>query len=127
MNVICLTGRLCNEIEPRVTPNGKTIASFSLAVRKDQENTNFFRCVAFGKIADNIIAYFHKGSMIALTGSLDTNKWTDKEGHNRESTSILVNGFSFVESKGTQNVVQTELPPDPLKVDFDDTDAELPF
>lgn len=126
MNVVCLTGRLCNDIEPRVTSNGKTVASFNLAVQKDKENTNFFRCVAFGKTADNIVAFFHKGSMMAITGSLGSNKWEDKEGHKRESVSVLVNGFSFVESKQSASS-RTELPPDELRVDFDDADEELPF
>lgn len=64
MNNVNLMGRLCGEIELKRTQNGNVCTNFSLAVDRyanGNKTTDFIRCVAWGKTAENIGKFFHKG------------------------------------------------------------------
>ena len=133
MNKTILSGRLCADPEVRVGASGNAIASFNLAVdrrfkRDGDADADFFKCVAFGKTAEFIEHYFHKGNKILIEGEVRNNNYTDKDGKMVYGTQILVNAVEFGESKAASQATQ---PTTPSADDFNKVDPstqeELPF
>lgn len=104
MNLAILMGRLTDTPELRKTANGISVTSFAIAVDRrfktgDERQTDFINCVAWRQTAEFIANYFQKGSMIAVEGTIQTRKYTDKDGNNRTATEITVNQAHFCGSK----------------------------
>ena len=107
MNNIQILANMTKDIELKYTPSGLAIGAFGIAYnerRKQQDGsygdvTHFFDCTAFGKTAENINAYFHKGSKILIDGSLDYQSWKNQEGQTRSKVGIKVNSFDFIDRK----------------------------
>lgn len=136
MNKAILIGNLGKDPEVRSTPSGTVVANFSLATserRKDEEHTEWHRCVAFNRTAEVIGEHLTKGSKIAVEGRIQTRKWTDKDGNDRYSTEILVDRFEFVESKGAHKPAERaeraapEPEPEERAHAHDPFDDEIPF
>ena len=101
MNTINLMGRLTRDPEIRYT-TGKdpvAVAKFTLAVRRNQEQTDFIDCEAWAGTAEMVEKYFSKGMMMAVTGSLQIDNWETKEGEKRRSAVVNVRSSYFCESK----------------------------
>lgn len=87
------TGRLT--MEPNVRYNSvknaddqteeRVVASYNLAVTRsyNQQTADFFRCIAFGKNAQFVEKYLHKGTKISICGHLQSGNYTDKDGIRR--------------------------------------------
>ena len=104
MNSVQLIGRLTRDPEVRYTDGGVSIARFSLAVERrfKQENgadADFINIVSFGKTADFIEKYFHKGMKVALNGRIQTGSYTDKDGKKVYTTDVIAENVEFCESK----------------------------
>ena len=134
MNSVQLIGRLTRDPEIRYTDGGASIARFSLAVdrRFKQENgadADFINIVAFGKTAEFIEKYFHKGMKIALNGRIQTGSYTDKDGKKVYTTDVVAENVEFCESKG--NSANNDAPAPASDGDFmsvpDGIEDELPF
>lgn len=134
MNSVQLIGRLTRDPEVRYTDGGASIARFSLAVERrfKQENgadADFINIVSFGKTAEFIEKYFHKGMKIALNGRIQTGSYTDKDGKKVYTTDIVAENVEFCESKGTSS--NNYAPAPASDGDFmnvpDGIDDELPF
>lgn len=121
-----IAGRITNNLELKTTTSQKPVLSFSVAVNRDKEHTDFLNCVAFGKTAETITMYFGKGSNILVDGQITTRKWTDQQGNNRTSTEILVNRFDFVDPKPKVEPTDQNQFPAPEVITPVDDDA-LPF
>ena len=134
MNSVQLIGRLTRDPEIRYTDGGASIARFGLAVdrRFKQENgadADFINIVSFGKTAEFIEKYFHKGMKIALNGRIQTGSYTDKDGKKVYTTDVVAENVEFCESKG--NSANNDAPAPASDGDFmsvpDGIDEELPF
>ena len=134
MNSVQLIGRLTRDPEIRYTDGGASIARFCLAVdrRFKQENgadADFINIVAFGKTAEFIEKYFHKGMKIALNGRIQTGSYTDKDGKKVYTTDVVAENVEFCESKG--NSANNDAPAPASDGDFmsvpDGIEDELPF
>jgi len=105
LNTVVLMGRLSDKPELRKTPGDVSVTSFTIAIDKgyakpgQERQTNWIDCVAWRQTADFITNYFDKGSMIAVTGSLQTRTYTDKNGSNRKAVEVVVDTASFCGSK----------------------------
>ncbi|MBR2590022.1 MAG: single-stranded DNA-binding protein [Clostridia bacterium] len=103
LNNISVMGRLTADPEVRQTPNGVSVCSFTIAndkdFKRDGDAPNWIDCVAWRNNAEFIGKYFKKGSLIVVTGSLQTRQYQDKNGNNRKATEIVVNQQYFAESK----------------------------
>lgn len=126
MNVVILMGRLTKDPEIRATQSGDQVASFTLAVPKGKDATNFFRCTAFGRTAEFLEKYGRKGTKFITEGQLDINKW-EKDGQKHEVPCIIVNRCEFAESKNSQPEPKPEPKKDELVDVPADLDDELPF
>jgi single-strand DNA-binding protein len=108
INKVILLGNLGKDPEVRATPQGMTIARFSLATgerKKDQsgqwvEHTEWHNIVTFGKTAENCQRFLKKGRQVFVEGRIRTNKWQDKEGKDRYTTEILADTVQFVGGRG---------------------------
>lgn len=109
LNKVVLAGRVTADIELKQTPSGVSVASFSIAVNRRyvskgsdtqaQPQADFINVTAWRTTAEFISKYFHKGSAICITGSIQTRKWQDQQGNNRYSTEVVADEAMFVESK----------------------------
>ena len=101
MNSVSLAGRLTSDPRTKMTSSDLMIASFTLAVdRKGKDKgADFIPCKAFGKTAETIAQYVKKGSMIGITGRIQTGSYDAKDGTKRYTTDVMVNEFYFLESK----------------------------
>lgn len=122
LNSVNLQGRLVRDPDVREITGGKKLATFTLAVDKGKDATDFIDCQAFDRTADTIGSYVHKGDMIVVTGRLSINLWKDKEGKNRKDYRVTVYDVNFcgprkTEEKPKESQGFVELP----------DDGELPF
>ena len=105
INICAIQGRLTYEPELKSTTGGTNVTSFQVAVDRNyqasgkEREADFIDCVAWGKTAEFITSWFHKGSMIAVDGSIQTRNYTDKNGNKRKAVEVVVNNASFCESK----------------------------
>lgn len=106
MNKCVLMGRLTRDPEIRVN-NDKTVARFSIAVDRrfkrdgDDQTADFINCVAFGKTAEFVEKYAHKGTKFVVEGRIQTGSYTNKDGVRVYTTDIVVEQLEFAESKAS--------------------------
>lgn len=105
INMVALMGRLTYEPELRKTPSDVSVLRFQVACDRSyqragaERQADFIDCVAWRQTAEFISRYFHKGSMIAVEGTIQTSNYTDKNGNNRKQIEVLANNVSFCGSK----------------------------
>jgi single-strand DNA-binding protein len=105
MNKVFLTGRLTADAELRTTTSGKSVTTFSLAVNDgfgEKQKAYFFNVVVWGKGAEAVANYTHKGSKVAVTGKLTSRSYDDKNGNKRTAIEVvadMMGGVEFLDSK----------------------------
>lgn len=104
LNSIIISGRLTKTPELRSTKDGAAVTSFTVAVDCDytgggDKQTDFIDCVAWRQTAEFISRYFGKGQFITVQGSLQSRKYTDRDGNKRTAWEIVVNHAYFCGSK----------------------------
>ncbi len=99
INSCVLMGRLTRDPEKRYTADNTPVTSFSIAVNRDKDRSDFFDCVAWRQTGEFVAKYFGKGDMIAVRGRIQNRDWTDKNGNARRSTEIIADEVSFCGSK----------------------------
>ena len=143
INNVVLMGRLVATPELRSTGTGVSVASFTIAVERayakagEQRQADFIDCVAWRQTAEFITRYFQKGSMIAVTGNIQTRNYQDKHGNKRKAVEVVVDNASFCGSKaesGTTGGYTAPAAPAPSfasasESDFEEIteDDDLPF
>ena len=111
MNNIILIGRLTAVPELKYTQNGTAYTRFSIAVdRPVEKQADFINIVAWNKTAEFVCKYFGKGQRIALTGSVRTGSYTDRNGIKHYTFDVWANNVEFCESKSNSAPVQTAQP-----------------
>ena len=108
MNKVILMGNLTRDPEIRYSQgeNSLAIARFSIAVnrrfsRHGDTDTDFFNCTAFGKQAEFVEKYFKQGSRMLLTGRVQNDNYTNKNGERVYSVQIMADEIEFAERKST--------------------------
>lgn len=99
MNNVTLTGRLTKDIEIRKTNSNKSVASFTIAVRKDKETSDFINCVAWEHTADFLSRYAWKGARVGIQGSISTRSYDDRDGNKRYVTEVLAKTVEILDKK----------------------------
>lgn len=112
VNKVILVGNLGKDPELRYMPDGSPVANFSLATSsswKDKasgekrEETEWHRCVVYGKLAEIVSEYGKKGREVYASGRLKTRKWQDQSGADKYATEIVVDEFQLLGSNGQAN------------------------
>ncbi len=114
MNKVILMGRLTRDPDVRYSAGSsdqqQAYARYTLAVdrrmRRDNNDPNaqtadFISCVAFGRSAQFAEQYLHKGTKVAVTGRIQTGKYTNKDGQTVYTTDVVVEDQEFAESKAS--------------------------
>lgn len=135
MNTINLIGNICNDLELKSTQSGKTVLNFNLAVKRpfSKETTDFIPMVAWGQNAEFLSKYGRKGSKVAVSGTLTTRKYQDKDGNNRTTYEVVCDSVELVGGKPDNEAQQQSYIPDAYKPTeeapkFEDVqDDNLPF
>ncbi len=106
-NKVVLIGRLTKDIELKYIPNsGKAVTQTTLAVdnpfKKDEQGNrqaDFINIVVWGKQAENLANFMHKGSQIAVSGRIQTRNYQNKEGNKVYITEVVADEVQFLDSK----------------------------
>lgn len=105
MNKVVLIGRLTAKPELRYTNSQVEFTRFAIAVNRGYKSedgkteTDFINVLAWRNLASNISKYFDKGSLIAIEGRLQTNRYEDKDGNTKYTMEVVAEAFDFIESK----------------------------
>lgn len=105
-------GRLTRKPELKVTGGGTSVTRFTLAIDRDfkDENGNrkadFPNMVAWGKMAENFCTFADKGRLVGVTGRLETRTYDDKDGKRVYVTEVVINNFSFLDSRNQNQQAQ---------------------
>ena len=112
MNSVNIMGRIATDLALRpVRSSAGVVLNFRVAVDRyagGGKVTDFIRCTAWGKTAERICTYLTKGNMIAITGSLTTGDYIDRNGIRRFTTDIFVRDFYFTGDKFRKNKNEDE-------------------
>jgi len=101
MNSVNITGKIGRDLELRVTPGGKSVTEFSVAV-KDGKDTHWIDVVAWEKTADNCVEYLHKGSSVGVSGAFQVDQW-EKDGQKRSKVKVRAFRVDFLDPKNTES------------------------
>lgn len=127
MNKVIISGRTTADIELKTTPNGTSVASFTVAVDYgygEKKQTSFLDVVAWQKQAENAARYVHKGDRVIIDGRLQTRVYESK-GLTRKVAEIIANEIEFIETKKNNDAAPA---PIPYNANFESLDDdELPF
>ena len=136
INKVILVGNCGKEPETRFMPNGTAVTQVTLATAEQwkdkqtgekQERTEWHNLKFFGKLAEIVGEYVKKGQQIYVEGKLRTEKWQDKQGQDRYTTSIICDDLQMLGSRpsgGQQGQPQPSSQPAPVDDSFDD---DIPF
>jgi len=107
LNSVNLVGRMAKDPELKQSKAGKPYCKFSIVVNdyntQTKENEgSFFNCIVFGKSAETVNKYFHKGDPAGVTGKLTQNRWVDDNGKKRSSVEIIALTVSFIPQKSSK-------------------------
>lgn len=136
LNHVVLMGRLTKDPETNFIQNSNSsVTRFSLAVERDYKAANeerkadFINCTAWNKTGEFVSKYFKKGSLIAVSGSIETGSYTNKDGAKVYTTEVRVAKASFTGEKTGEKAADTPEPsPDEGFMSIPDgIDEELPF
>jgi single-strand DNA-binding protein len=112
MNNILIHGRMVKDPDTNYFNEGKCITKFTVATDRrfgDKDGkrvSDFFNCFCFGKQAEIIDKWFKKGDGITVQGEMQNNRYTDKDGNNRDFWQIKVDAFDFEFAKKGGDVVE---------------------
>ena len=127
MNSIKIQGRLTKDPEQKVGSSGAEYVKFTVAVdrkRSKEKAVDYFDCTAFQQTGAFVAKYFAKGDGILVSGRMESDKFTDKEGKNRTTWGVSVEDVEFPLGKGRSeqsNTVPSEATPTAAN------DGDLPF
>lgn len=108
MNNVVLTGRLTADPTVKVTQSGMKVCTFTLAVNKDKDHTDFPQIVCFGKTAENLNIYQRKGSLIGVNGRLQTRTYDRQDGTKAYVTEVFAGVIEYLSSKSENDAKQAQ-------------------
>lgn len=105
INSVVLVGRLTKDPELRYSASNVPMVYFTLAVNRNfvdqngQKGADFVSCVVFRKLAENLVKYQHKGSLIGVVGRIATRNFQNNTGGTTYVTEVVADSIQFLESK----------------------------
>jgi len=129
VNKVIYAGRIATDLKLGKTKNDKSFIFFNIAVdRKNSDKTDFINCIAWNKIAENLVKYQTKGNFVIVEGSTETYK--DK--NNNNNSRCLIENITYTQNNKNENSNQnTMVSPIEESNDYSTedliTDDDLPF
>ena len=102
MNKAVLFGRLTKDVDLRTTPSGRSVAMLTLAidrpVTKDgNKEADFIPVVLWGKTAEAVARYVHKGQRLLVEGRIQVRSYDGKDGQKRYATEVVADKAEFID------------------------------
>jgi single-strand DNA-binding protein len=102
-----LIGNLGKDPEMKYTPQGTAVTTFSMAVSRSRKSpdgqmideTEWFRVVAWERLAETCNEFLRKGSKVYIEGRLQTRKWTAQDGQERQMVEVVANEMLLLDSR----------------------------
>ncbi|SDP14087.1 single-strand DNA-binding protein [Streptococcus equinus] len=129
-NKVIMIGRLTAQPELVTTPNEKSVTRVTLAVNRRFKSQNgereadFISLVVWGRLAETLVSYAGKGSLISVDGELRTRKY-EKDGHTNYVTEVLCQSFQLLESRAQRAMRENNVANDLADLVLEE--EELPF
>lgn len=101
-NNVTLVGRLVRDPEKKTYGENKSLARFTLALNTGKNKVSFINITAFGKLSEIVMQFLSKGKRAAVTGSINSNTYTNKEGVKRTDVGVVANTVQFLDKSGSQ-------------------------
>lgn len=109
MNKAIIMGRLVRDADIKWSQGEEQlcIARFTLAVDRrfkrnnDEKTADFISCIAFGRIAEFMEKFGHKGVKFVTEGRIQTGSYVNRDGQKVYTTDIVVEQIEFAESKNS--------------------------
>jgi single-strand DNA-binding protein len=107
LNKAMIIGNLGRDPEMRYTPNGQSVTQFTVAVNRNfkgsdgewQEETEWFRVVAWGQTGERAAENLRKGVKVYVEGRLQTRNWEDQTGNKRYTTELVADRVVSLERR----------------------------
>lgn len=112
INQVTLVGRLTKTPELKRTSEGTPVTNVTVAVNRQYRNQNgeieadFVQCTLWKKTAENTARYCRKGSLIGITGRIQTRHYDNQEGKRVYVTEVLAESVRFLEQKKQEDIVE---------------------
>jgi len=123
LNKCMIIGNLGRDPEMRYTPSGQAVTQFTVAVNRNykdqqgerQEETEWFRVVAWGQQAEFAAEYLRKGAKVYVEGRIQTRQWEGQDGQKRYTTELVANTIQNLERRARDDAGDggSQLPPEP--------------
>lgn len=113
INNVVLVGRLTKDPDLRYTANGQAVATFTLAVNRNFTNqsgnreADFINCVIWRKPAETLANYARKGTLLGVTGRIQTRNYENQQGQRVYVTEVVCENFQLLESRSASEQRQT--------------------
>ena len=110
LNKVLLIGNLGKDPEMKYTPQGKPMTTFSVAVSRRRQTpdgewkdeTEWFRIIAWEKLAEQCNEYLRKGSKVYIEGRLQSREWQGQDGQNRQIVEVVANDMVMLDTRQGQ-------------------------
>ena len=116
LNTCTLVGRLGDDPELKFSTDGLPITSLSLGFSCGKDKTGWITVTAFGKLANSLAEYLHRGAKIGVIGRLVQDSWETDSGEKRKTLKLIANSVEFI-SVNRQ----------PKEGEYDNDNDDLPF
>lgn len=113
INNVTLVGRLTKDPDLRYTSGGKGVATFTLAINRNFTNqagereADFIQCVIWRKPAETLANYARKGTLLGVTGRIQTRSYDNQQGQRVYVTEVVAENFQLLESRATSEQRQS--------------------
>lgn len=113
INNVTLVGRLTKDPDLHYTANGTGVATFTLAINRNFTNqagereADFVQCVIWRKPAETLANYARKGTLLGVTGRIQTRSYDNQQGQRVYVTEVVAENFQLLESKATSEQRQS--------------------
>ena len=103
-----LVGRICKDLELKYTQNNIANLRFTLAVNRQFANqqgerqADFINCVSWRTQAENMARFLKKGSLIGVTGRIETGSYQNQQSQTVYTTDVIADSVQFLEPRGMQ-------------------------
>ena len=114
INNVVLVGRLTKDPDLKYTGNGTAVATFTLAVNRNftsadgTREVDFINCVIWRKPAETLANYARKGTLLGVTGRIQTRSYDNQQGQRVYVTEVVADNFQLLESKKADSSQNTQ-------------------
>ena len=132
LNKVQIIGNLGRDPEMRFTQDGTPVTNFSVAVNdswqgrdgEQRERTEWFRIVAWRRLAEITNEYLRQGSRVYVEGRLETREWQDREGNDRTTTELIARDLLMLGGRDNEGSEQIQPENDERPINDDEITAD---